>query len=92
MWNHLPAGELAPEQRRTYECLRCSAEVTSATHREMQGEGWVFYRVPGAEMRPGATNPTGGRDVALCGDCAAMMRTLQAIRAARGVHNIRRAA
>jgi hypothetical protein len=83
------------EGRRDFECWRCGAEVTSATWREITNDGWVFYRVYGtAVARPKPTMAEhapadDGCTVELCGDCAAMLRALRAIRASRGVPELR---
>ena len=65
------------EELASFECLRCNAEMTGATRRQAVNDGWVIYG-PGTH---------GARELALCDDCAPMMRTLQAIRAVRTVND-----
>lgn len=85
----IPDPDVDDAVRTTYECLRCGAEVTSATHREMVQEGWSFYRLPGmsslrSASAPQMTGPTSPecevRNVAFCFDCGAFLRLLREAR------------
>ena len=73
MWSYLPTEALGVAETRSYECLYCNAEVTAITRREAVNDGWVLYG-------PGKS---GSEELALCDQCAPMMRTLQAIRSSR---------
>lgn len=75
--------------RRDYECLRCGAGWTGATHAEMVAERWMFYWLPAPDseaLRPSPraarTQPlTGGQLIGLCAECSAGPRVLREIRA-----------
>lgn len=85
-----PYSPYVPQQqcRETFECGRCFAEVTSATRREMEADGWQFHPITekvtseNKGLAKGKlTKEVVKGEFVLCGDCAPVLTALWRIEA-----------
>ena len=86
----MPSGPLYPvgKQPGTFECWRCNFEVTSATKRELEDDGWRFIALRGPTRKTKNHGLAGGKltaaahagEFALCGECAVTMEAIWRMR------------